>query len=259
LGVTHPFIPDLLFVPEVHSCFALLAHTALIGWCTLISDTVHVIWQQELVTRFNNSSTTHADTPQEVKDSFNPNPEAVETFLERTRYLHSDKRAVEIQKFLLVGLKDISTVGVYSNMHDIGVYPALDSCITFCYPTSKLAVYKYGYSDQRSIRLAHMFVLSLMWCGFSSHISGRRFCQCLDGIKTGLQIKPEVLRRDQATFKGRPPAWKETAQDQKNRENNDCNPVRHIGILGKFVMDSLKERGEKLKAMNPILFFRSLR
>lgn len=99
-----------------------------------------------------------------------------------------------------------------------------------------------------------MLFLTRLRRKFNSHTSFHRFCQCLDGIKSGLQIKPEVLRSDQVAFKGRPPAWKETAQDQKNRENNDSNPVRNTAALGTFVMDSLKKRGEKLKVINPTLF-----
>lgn len=98
-----------------------------------------------------------------------------------------------------------------------------------------------------------MFVPRSVVAGFRSR-SYHRFCQCLDGIKSGMQIKSEVLRSDQAAFKGRPPAWKETAQDQKNRENNDCNPVRNTAVLGTFVMDSLKRRGDKLKVINTISF-----
>jgi RNA-dependent RNA polymerase len=76
-----------------------------------------------------------------------------------------------------------------------------------------------------------------------------RFCLCLDGLKTGMTVKEEILKEDKRTYQKRPPEWKETDEDRNRffasgqNEKNLQRPNR----LGQFIMDELYEQAKEEK------------
>ena len=66
----------------------------------------------------------------------------------------------------------------------------------------------------------------------------------LDGIKTGMTVKPEVLKQDTRRFQMRPPKWKETEEErERNEQTNELN-IKRPQELDKFIMDELHKQAE---------------
>jgi len=69
----------------------------------------------------------------------------------------------------------------------------------------------------------------------------------LDGGKTGMAVRPDVLSKDKKTYNKRPPVWKETDEDRENInrwEENQPNAIRPPK-LSKFIMDTIYDYGKK--------------
>jgi len=66
----------------------------------------------------------------------------------------------------------------------------------------------------------------------------------LDGIKTGMSVLPEVLRRDTSKYQKRPPLWKETDEDKDKFQRTSSNEknVTRPDRLGCFIMDDLHKQ-----------------
>jgi RNA-dependent RNA polymerase len=83
-----------------------------------------------------------------------------------------------------------------------------------------------------------------------------RFCTCLDGLKSGLRVRPEVLEQDKKQFTKRLPYWKETEEGAVRAEQRGDNdqPVQRPSNLGRFVMDAIKTAGkkEKVRSILPV-------
>jgi RNA-dependent RNA polymerase len=78
-----------------------------------------------------------------------------------------------------------------------------------------------------------------------------RFCLCLDGLKTGMTVKDEILKNDTKTYQKRPPEWKETEEERNQflaSGQNEKNLQRPKG-LRRFIMDELHELGKGEKDM----------
>jgi RNA-dependent RNA polymerase len=72
---------------------------------------------------------------------------------------------------------------------------------------------------------------------------------CLDGLKTGMTVKEEILKKDSQTYQKRPPEWKETDEHRNQflaSGQNEKNLQRPSG-LGKFIMDELYEQAREEK------------
>ncbi|KAG1749874.1 RNA dependent RNA polymerase-domain-containing protein [Suillus paluster] len=162
-------------------------------------DKAIAVWQPSIVSHFNNADLRYSYPPDNfLEKNFHKNTLRVDEFLEQRQGMKLDEIIPQLQSFLLGGLRDISSVGKYSNLHD-------------------LAVYTLGYGHDDTIRLAYMF------------------CNILDGAKSGLTVLPEVVKRDTKLYQKRSPEWKETIEET-TRETNEINVQRPRGMKA-FVMD----------------------
>jgi RNA-dependent RNA polymerase len=99
-------------------------------------DTVIVIWTPNIVQPFKNADEKYADVPKGLDECFQRDNEKVDAFLQRMVSHSPEEKICAMQHFLLGSLRDPSTVGMYSTMHDN-------------------AIYKLGYKHPRTIRLAY--------------------------------------------------------------------------------------------------------
>ncbi|KAJ8086723.1 hypothetical protein PM082_005546 [Marasmius tenuissimus] len=132
-------------------------------------DKALLIYDPVLVDSFDNADIKFADPRDDIeKDYFLKHTEKLSELLEKAQPTAEQPlaRTHALQGYLLGGLKDLSLVGQYSNMHDY-------------------ATYTLGYSHPETIRLAHMF------------------CRTLDGAKTGLTVLgPKVAADRRRYYKG---------------------------------------------------------
>lgn len=97
-----------------------------------------VIWQPEIVDKFENADQSYADPPTDLEKAFQKDDGTVEDILRRTSLTEQPRMVeLELQKFLLPMHRDQSKPGSYSRMHDY-------------------AVYVRGYFDDETKRLAYM-------------------------------------------------------------------------------------------------------
>jgi hypothetical protein len=66
----------------------------------------------------------------------------------------------------------------------------------------------------------------------------------LDGIKTGMTVRPDVLKQDTARFQKRPPRWKETEEERERNEQTNEPNIKRPQELGKFIMDDLHKQAD---------------
>ncbi|KAG1767262.1 RNA dependent RNA polymerase-domain-containing protein [Suillus occidentalis] len=162
-------------------------------------DKAIAVWQPSIVSHFKNADLKYANPPDNLSENFHKNTLRVDDFLEQHQGSKFDDLIPRLQSFLLGGLRDISSVGKYSNLHDV-------------------AVYTIGYAHSETIRLAYMF------------------CNILDGAKSGLTVLPEVTKRDTKLYHKRSPEWKECGEEKP--ETNEINAQRPKGMT-EFVMDAI--------------------
>jgi len=72
---------------------------------------------------------------------------------------------------------------------------------------------------------------------------------CLDGLKAGMAVKDEVLKRDSKIYQKRPPEWKETDEERSQFQSSGQNEknLQRPSSLGQFIMDELYEQAKKEK------------
>jgi RNA-dependent RNA polymerase len=100
-------------------------------------DKAIAVWQPSIVSHFNNADLKYSHPPDNLFENFHKNTLRVDDFLEQHQGSQLDDLIPRLQSFLLGGLRDISSVGKYSNLHDV-------------------AVYTLGYAHNETIRLAYM-------------------------------------------------------------------------------------------------------
>ncbi|KAG6844808.1 hypothetical protein H0H87_003474 [Tephrocybe sp. NHM501043] len=178
-------------------------------------DTAVVIWTPEIVRQFKNADEKYSNEPDGLGVCFTSvENESVSEFLARTSELCDVEKVYAMQTYLLGALRDPSIVGNYSAMYDN-------------------AVYEYGYSHPRTIKLAY------------------KFCKVLDGAKTGLRIKPETYKSDKENYNSTRLRWKEPPVDtSKTPKYKDQKPYTKRGklsshIKGLFIMDVLHDESKK--------------
>ncbi|KAF8320916.1 hypothetical protein DL93DRAFT_2224612 [Clavulina sp. PMI_390] len=140
---------------------------SLLGGGDYDGDTVVVIFEPEIVNAFRNApllpnGLCQGDpAPDFIEKYFDKSVQRLDQFLR----VESDHGVILkiLQKMLLAPLVNQNTVGMYSTMHE-------KACL------------EYGYNDPKTIILA------------------QKFCQCLDGVKAGLTIKPSVKNEDKKLF-----------------------------------------------------------
>ncbi|KAJ3541918.1 hypothetical protein NMY22_g3700 [Coprinellus aureogranulatus] len=177
-------------------------------------DKAMIVWQPELVAPFKNAPDCYADEPAGVAECFEREIEHVSTFVKRIEGLSDLERIHALQHYLLGSIRVRSVVGQYSNCHEV-------------------ATYNRGYDDVETRRLAFIF------------------CLTIDGAKSGMTVKDEILKSDMAKYGVRSPAWKEW-KEMKDLEdpctrnegrNPPPHPKRRQGA-GKFIMDELRQEAE---------------
>ena len=69
----------------------------------------------------------------------------------------------------------------------------------------------------------------------------------LDGFKTGMTVRDEVLKQDTKTYQKRPPRWKETDEerDRFNASGQNEQNLQRPHFLGRFIMDELHKQAEE--------------
>ncbi|KAF8639473.1 hypothetical protein AX17_001493 [Amanita inopinata Kibby_2008] len=177
-------------------------------------DKAIAIWEPRLVEPFVNADDKFSVEPPELSGCFHSPKETVEEFSEHIKPMTREDRTRELQRYLLSTLNEMSLTGKYSVMHDN-------------------AVYSKGYSSPEAVMLAY------------------KFCKVLDGTKSGLRIRDDVLREDQRQFRNtHGPEWKDpNGKKQKNDTSNLpflSRPQRGQYIRGPFIMDVLVAAGRKL-------------
>ncbi|TRM55779.1 RNA dependent RNA polymerase-domain-containing protein [Schizophyllum amplum] len=103
-------------------------------------DTCIVIWDQQIVAPFKNSDIKYATPPAGMlQRQFTRDNTTVDKFIQTHNAVQDNERKVaEIQRYLLSNLRDMTQLGMYSSFHEN-------------------AIITYGYSNPRTVRLAHMF------------------------------------------------------------------------------------------------------
>ncbi|KAG6899618.1 hypothetical protein C0993_008698, partial [Termitomyces sp. T159_Od127] len=100
-------------------------------------DTATVIWTPEIVEHFKNADEKYSKEPDGLDVCFtSDHNEKVSDFLTRTSSLSPIEKTLAVQTYLLGALRDPSVIGRYSTMHDN-------------------AVYHFGYSHPRTVKLAY--------------------------------------------------------------------------------------------------------
>jgi RNA-dependent RNA polymerase len=98
-----------------------------------------LIWQPELVQPFQNAPLSSSEEPANIDDFFTRNNETVADFQTRMKSKQPIAIVHEVQQYLLGAIHDTANVGKYSNFHIN-------------------AIYKLGYRNPETIRLAYMLV-----------------------------------------------------------------------------------------------------
>jgi len=69
----------------------------------------------------------------------------------------------------------------------------------------------------------------------------------LDGFKTGMTVREDILKKDTKNYQKRPPKWKET-EEERERFYASCqneNNLQRPSFLGRFIMDELYKQAEE--------------
>lgn len=72
------------------------------------------------------------------------------------------------------------------------------------------------------------------------------FCIALDGFKSGMTVRDEVMKNDAKSYQKRPPKWKETEEerDRFHASGQNENNLQRPHSLGRFIMDELHKQAE---------------
>ncbi|KDQ60341.1 hypothetical protein JAAARDRAFT_126352, partial [Jaapia argillacea MUCL 33604] len=171
-------------------------------------DKCQVIWEPTIVDTFTNADENICSKPSNLRDNFLKDVTSVAEFLRNYESSNHDLCSSGIQDFLLAPLTSASLVGKYSTFHSN-------------------AVYRLGYNDPSTVRLAHMF------------------CEILDGSKSGLKVRNDIYRRDKGTWDVRGPVWRESEETRKRVASGPQLNLKRA-IREEFIMDKLFKLGEKI-------------
>ncbi|GAC71762.1 RNA-directed RNA polymerase QDE-1 [Moesziomyces antarcticus T-34] len=155
-------------------------------------DLIRVFWEPRLVDPFKNADIKFAECPFEMDKVFNRSEETVSEFVAQHNDKNKEERDRGLVERLVAGAFDPQVRGLYGVMH---LY----------------AAWQFGIESEQAVDLAH------------------KFCQCMDGSKTGLTIKAEVRIADSKKYFGKLPAWAYDAGDPGDRHDwfadEDCTPI----------------------------------
>ena len=189
-----------------------------------------VIFQPELVETFNEAPLHYSEPPPDIKKYFQRENVEVAAFLNKVAHLDDAAKINKLQEYLLGAgaTRDTTVVGKYSTFHDV-------------------ATYTLGYTHPETIRLAYMYGNCCYSSYFLSNFCNVRFCMTLDGFKTGMTVRDEVLKQDTKTYQKRPPRWKETDEERDRFYASGLNEqnLQRPDFLGRFIMDELHKQAEE--------------
>ncbi|KAJ1029054.1 hypothetical protein NDA18_002683 [Ustilago nuda] len=140
-------------------------------------DTIRVFWEPKLVEPFQNSDTKYADCPFEISDVFGKSNTTVADFVAAHSNKEKNERDTILVKELVAGASQPAVRGLYGVMH---LY----------------AAWQLGTYSKEAVELAH------------------KFCQCMDGQKTGLTLKDRVRINDSKKYLGALPDWAYDSTDE---------------------------------------------
>ncbi|KAJ1025352.1 hypothetical protein NDA13_004165 [Ustilago tritici] len=140
-------------------------------------DTIRVFWEPKLVEPFQNSDTKYADCPFEISDVFDKSNTIVADFVAAHSNKKKNERDTILVKELVAGAFQPAVCGLYGVMH---LY----------------AAWQFGTYSKEAVELAH------------------KFCQCMDGQKTGLTLKARVRINDSKKYLGALPDWAYDSTDE---------------------------------------------
>ncbi|KAL1406355.1 hypothetical protein Q8F55_008054 [Vanrija albida] len=194
------------------SAFCKASPASFLGGGDYDGDTVTAIWDPALVGPFRNAPDEIAVTPESFeRDNFIKEITTVQEVLESLEDADEQTRAINVQYFLLGAALDSPLPGLYSTLHDT-------------------AVYERGCGDPQTMRLARMF------------------CHVLDARKSGLQVVPNILKRDRNRY--RPVEWREQKKNKGKESDDQFN--KHYAIrpasLPPFIMDLMGDAGKAKRA-----------
>ncbi|CUA78390.1 Genome polyprotein [Rhizoctonia solani] len=165
-------------------------------------DTVVMIWDESITAPFRNSHKDFADPS---------------TDFEQKNFNKSKVVLRDIKAQAELGKKDILPRLVEAMLQSIA--PNQMGIYNMFYRNS---AYVHGLNHPQTARLGHMFT------------------QCLDAVKSGLEVKPDVLRIDRRTWDREPPACfpsKTEGDDSKGRKL----ALEQRRISDKFILEVLQE------------------
>lgn len=155
-------------------------------------DLIRVFWEPQLVEPFKNADVKFAECPFEISKVFDRSEETVAEFVAQHIDKNKEERDRELTESTVAAVFDPQVRGLYGVMH---LY----------------AAWQFGIESEQAVDLAH------------------KFCQCMDGSKTGLAIKAEVRIGDSKKYFGKLPAWAYDAEDPSDRHDwfgdEDHTPV----------------------------------
>ncbi|KAF5390517.1 hypothetical protein D9757_002717 [Collybiopsis confluens] len=178
-------------------------------------DKATALYDPGIVGTFINADLKLGEPRDDIKtEFFEQRTETVSNVLKSTPPTSENTFALihALQSYLLGGIKSASLVGKASNMHDF-------------------LLYTRGLRDPETIRMAHIFSYTL------------------DGMKTGLRIKPEKWKEDTSRYHRGSMVWKEAGDKRNNGDipGSEDNALlsRRPENLSPFIMDRLQKHAEK--------------
>ncbi|KAI0089888.1 RNA dependent RNA polymerase-domain-containing protein [Irpex rosettiformis] len=167
-------------------------------------DLMSAFWEPKLLENFRCADPRFADEPETVSRCLHKSHVYVRDFL---REKSDDLKISDLQSYLLAPLKNTSMVGKYSKFWENSIYTN-------------------GYSHEETVRLAYIF------------------CAILDGTKTGVSVRDEILQGDTRNYDKPPPAWKNATSDFKGQprlSTSNMSPIKRMRDQSPFIMDILQE------------------
>ncbi|KZP28061.1 hypothetical protein FIBSPDRAFT_1039759 [Athelia psychrophila] len=163
-----------------------------------------LFYDPTLVEPFTNGDEIFSHGPEDATKDFAQQTHPVAHVMELVESKHRIAHTHKCQEYLLGACQDTSVVGVYSAFHDYAIY---------------------------ALRYTHPEIIRL------TLLAGT----LLDRFKSGRVLLEGVMTRDFAKYRKRPPAWKESKEDDDLHVNSTSNKLnlKRVHKLGQFVMDEL--------------------
>ncbi|KAL1746021.1 RNA dependent RNA polymerase-domain-containing protein [Schizophyllum fasciatum] len=145
-------------------------------------DTCIVIWDKSIVEPFRNSDTSYATPDNSIlRLQFSRDTLTVDQFMQSD----AEDQTTEMQKYLLSNLRDVTQLGIYSTFHET-------------------AIYKYGYAQWRTVRLAHVFNT------------------LMDAAKTGYKLTERAWNDDRSQYQHQVgPLYRELAKTRRRKNKTE--------------------------------------